>query len=68
MEWLLFEDNKPQGGQLVALTTDRGVGCGKYDSLYDTFNHVVVPGNTQYSQYQVTHWMPLPEPPAKAGA
>ena len=65
MEWLFYDEVRPHAGQMVLIVTDRGVGCAKYDAFHDTLDHIMIPGNTQYSRYEVTYWMPLPEPPKK---
>ena len=61
MEWINFDEVKPNDGQYVLSVTSEGImevmyfdkdWCNclcQYDGLVKVFN--------------VTHWMPLPEPP-----
>ena len=54
-EWVSVEDRLPDKPMKCLVYTKRGDCCG-YDILY--YNQGF------YSQYDnVTHWMPLPEPP-----
>lgn len=64
LKWISYDEVRPRSGQMVLIVTDQGVGCAKYDAFNDTLDHVMIPGNTQFSSYEVTYWMPLPEPPS----
>ncbi|WP_426576725.1 DUF551 domain-containing protein [Xenorhabdus stockiae] len=67
MEWISVNDRLPKTVrqfERFIISTDKGIGIGVYDSL-NGFSHIIVNGETQYSNYIVTHWMPLPEPPVK---
>lgn len=65
MNWILLEEQKPAGSRLVIIATNHGVGCGKYRPLDEDFDHISIQGNLQYGDYEITHWMPLPESPEK---
>ncbi|MDE9467376.1 DUF551 domain-containing protein [Xenorhabdus bovienii] len=67
MDWISVNDRLPKAVrqfERFIVSTDKGIGMGVYDGL-NGFSHIIVNGGTQYSDYTVTHWMPLPEPPVK---
>lgn len=61
MNWIDIYAEKPADGQVVAIFTDDGVGSRKYDAAFSNFTHILMPGNTVFRQYRVTHWLPLPD-------
>jgi len=67
MKWIAMEEQKPTPKIQFALflvATDKGVGVAEYWPM-EGFRNLRISGNTQYSSYDVTHWMPLLQPPAE---
>jgi hypothetical protein len=69
MEWIKVEDELPEEGQKVIYFFEYvGIHIGKF--MKDKDNIGCPYGNTFYGKSgfltdDVTHWMPLPEPPEK---
>lgn len=68
MQWINMKDRKPENGQEVLYYFDIcGVNYGKYSRVweedeqrfYDCFY-----GSKGFLCDDVTHWMPMPEPPS----
>lgn len=71
MEWISIDDKKPADDELVLFSTDHGVTVGSIDR--DEYGYTYRLGNCCMSwdfnynlgDIEVTHWMPLPEPPTE---
>ena len=67
MKWIAVEEGLPKPVrqfERFIVATEKGVGFAVYDGL-NGFESVTLSGGTQYSKLNVSHWMPLPEPPSK---
>ena len=70
MEWIRVKDRLPEKNKLVlayAASTARGgnsIFTGSYDNGF-WFVQIAagIFGLSSVGQFEVTHWMPLPEPP-----
>ena len=63
-EWISVEDRLPKIGTPVIVQG----GCGYYDGE-NWRTYLAIKSNGAYAviQWKVTHWMPLPAPPAEEG-
>lgn len=65
MDWISVDDKMPESVkqfEMFIVCTDKGVGFASYDSV-GGFSGVHISGNVQYSDHDVSHWMPLPPKP-----
>ncbi len=62
MNWILFDEKKPSTSGWKIVNTKSGVGVGEYDAVNHIFKNLIV-GFVHGNIGEVTHWMPLPEPP-----
>lgn len=64
MEWISVEDKLPEYGNAVLVYTSSGICiahiCGK---TITGDKPTWIETNGDYDFWNVTHWMPLPEPP-----
>ena len=59
MDWISVDDRLPEKGDLVNIVKGGAVVCGFYDGEWWDING--------RRGGDVTHWMPLPEPPKPKG-
>lgn len=59
--WISVEDELPKDGEYVLICNKRGLMT---TSLYENEEWVI---SETYLAVNVTHWMPLPQPPKKGG-
>ncbi len=59
--WISVEDELPEEGKLVLVTSHSGCFVGFYDGGWFSNGRVV------QREVMVTHWMPLPQAPMKGG-
>lgn len=64
--WISVEDELPQesGGFYLSVDSDGEIWFRQFTKLYGWRSTI---GNMLISGIEVTHWMPLPEPPKKGG-
>ena len=67
MGWISVEDRLPNSerGEWVLVCAGGAINCMGY--MNHTFDHWIYSPNHNIAIDDVTHWMPLPEPPAKQG-
>ena len=66
MKWISVKDSLPINCTLCAYRTNWPspvIGCGEYYANEKEFDEPIDYGTIALSE--VTHWMPLPEPPEK---
>jgi len=70
MDWINIEDQVPEDGQLVLTyfdILDNKIEISRYKNLLGTedeiFGHNMFHNRSGWLTDDVTHWMPLPEPP-----
>lgn len=67
MEWISVKERLPDEGIAVLCSrSDAGIIVGEVNIIYDFFEktHNAVWNECQeFIEIDVTHWMPLPEPP-----
>ena len=69
MDWIKIEDKIPDEGQKVIYYFEHtGISIGKFtkdkDNIGFPFGNIFY-GKSGFLTDDVTHWMPLPEPPGK---
>lgn len=65
-EWISVKDRLPENRQVVLFHQKNGfIYCAQYTDFFDE-EYWSIDGDC-WSAKDVTHWMPLPEPPKKAG-
>lgn len=62
MNWISVTENLPDNSNRIIVNTPEGVGTARFNR-HEGFTNVALNGNVQYSQLEVTHWMPFPVPP-----
>lgn len=68
MEWIKCSERMPEVGMSVLMYRGYGVIAGRYTSnKYAKTEKGRIPRfeNFHGIQHDITHWMPLPEPPAE---
>ena len=66
MHWTSVKFGLPQTAKQVSwyiVNTSKGVGFAEF-SLFTGFRGNVIIDNTQHFGIEITHWMPLPQPPS----
>jgi hypothetical protein len=67
--WIAVEDQWPRHGSDVLVAYKAGqyvlLGVGEFDGTTVNDDGVTVPYFKGIGGFEVTHWMPLPEPPAE---
>lgn len=61
MEWINFNEVKPLDGERVLSITSDGVMEVMY--FNKDWQHCLCQYNENVKVFNITHWMPLPEPP-----
>tara|TARA_R100001377_G_scaffold68840_1_gene44102 strand:+ start:588 stop:914 length:327 start_codon:yes stop_codon:yes gene_type:complete len=66
-DWISVEDRLPNSelGEWVLVCAGGAINCMGY--INHTFDHWIYSPNHNIAIDDVTHWMPLPEPPTKQG-
>ncbi|WP_072012248.1 DUF551 domain-containing protein [Rahnella sp. WP5] len=67
MHWTSVKFKKPETTKMISwfiVNTAKGVGVTTYSPL-DGFSTTVFIDNSEYHGIEVTHWIPLPAPPAE---
>ena len=60
-EWIPFDDIKPKDGQSVlGITTEGEMEVYQFDAEW---KHCLCKYGGHVKTFNITHWMPLPEPP-----
>ena len=65
MEWISIKDRLPEDNQWIVFCVsgcDESL-CGCYDSVFKKEFFVGLVSKDSYSMDNITHWIPLPEPP-----
>ncbi|MBM7354490.1 DUF551 domain-containing protein [Lelliottia amnigena] len=62
MDWTSVKDGLPDSSDRFIVNTPEGIGTAGYNK-FEKFGPVTLNGNVQYSQLEVTHWMPFPDAP-----
>jgi len=62
MEWVSIEDKHPEGDCLVYLEDD-GLNTSRMQAANYHRNITTIGNHFYFDMPNVTHWMPLPEPP-----
>jgi len=66
MEWISVKDRAPEDGKIVLVTDGRIIGISSCYSEDESHRYIInfgyYIGNEAHIE-NVTHWMPLPEPP-----
>ena len=60
MNWISVKERLPKDGVTVLVRTTYGLVAA---ALHDTYLHEREEGDNSFDDSEVTHWMPLPEPP-----
>lgn len=65
MEWISVKDRLPETGDTVLAWRESTFTPGVYYASTGTFGfyHEGIWGDKDEDNWNVTHWMPLPEPP-----
>ena len=66
LEWISVDDKMPKKRGLYLIVRDGKVECAYrqyFLSLYVVWNNDLTGGFSIIPDKEVTHWMPLPEPP-----
>lgn len=71
-EWVRVEDGLPETEDYVLVTVDGKIGNKEYIDGYLLAEYVfgcgwILEEYPQWEDANVTHWMPLPEPPSSKG-
>jgi len=61
--WISVEERLPERNEPVLVVDESGVNVGSYSPMLDDWWSLQ--GDRMAPGPQVTHWMPLPEPPAQ---
>jgi hypothetical protein len=67
MKWISIKERKPKATsqfERFLVATNHGVGVAVFDNL-NGFSELILSGGLQHVNFYVTHWMPLPQPPAE---
>ena len=63
MEWIACKDQMPKDGKRVLVCNEIGIkSVASYNTYYNEWNS----NDSFWWPREVTHWMPLPEPPTAA--
>ncbi|WP_234262581.1 DUF551 domain-containing protein [Klebsiella aerogenes] len=62
MKWTSTKVALPDAPGRYIIYTPHGMGTAAFNKI-EKFSSAMLNGNTQYSQIEVTHWMPFPSPP-----
>lgn len=70
MEWISVKEKLPEKGEIVQVTDGAFVHCGRYTDtdgggrpMDDGF--LTCEDEFYRTNHNITHWMPLPEPPSR---
>jgi hypothetical protein len=59
-EWISVKDMLPVSGKINLVSNGKGVTTGSYEDFYQEF---ILYNTVDRKIEDVTHWMPLPNPP-----
>jgi len=66
-EWISCKDKTPPQDEKILFTDGKIVECGQYDynKVFNKYDFIVADIWVENSSlmYNITHWMPLPQPP-----
>lgn len=65
MEWINFDEVKPKDGEYVLSVTSEGVMEVMY--FDKDWQNCLCQYDGYVKVFNITHWMPLPEPPKEMG-
>jgi len=66
MEWIKVTDLDPkENHEVIICICDNSVGTAIYEETENGWEFVNDRYGSEFNQSEITHWMPLPEPPIK---